>query len=53
MKEEKMKEKVKQTLFEKVPIAVVAVMLSLILFNLLSTPAIVELIKLRTIVGAS
>jgi hypothetical protein len=48
-----MKEKVKKIMFEKLPIAVVAVMLSFTLFNLLSTPAIVELIKLRTIAGVS
>ena len=50
MKEEKMKEKAKKILFQKMPIAVIAVVLSFALFNLLSTPAMVELIKLRTIV---
>jgi len=47
MKEEKMKEKAKKILFEKVPIGIVSVVLSFIIFNLLSTPAIVELIKLQ------
>ncbi len=48
-----MREKAKQILFEKLPIAVVAVVLSFILFNLMSTPAFVELINLKTIPGAS
>ncbi len=45
-----MKEKAKKILFQKMPIAVIAVVLSFALFNLLSTPAAVELIKSRTIV---
>jgi hypothetical protein len=47
-----MKEKVKQILFQKAPIAVLAVVLSFIIFNLMSTPAVVELIKLADITCA-
>ena len=47
-----MKEKAKQILMEKLPIAVVAVVLSFVIFNLMSTPAIVELIKLQNVVCA-
>ena len=53
MREEKMREKAKKILFEKVPICVVAVVLSFVLFNLLSTTAMVELIKLQSIVCCS
>ena len=47
-----MREKAKQILFQKLPVAVVAVILSFIIFNMMSTPAFVELIKLKNIAGA-